>query len=279
MRNTACLALLLCLIWPVSAATIVAPTDVIRDYQSMVGTTPPELYELRRNAYSRRDAVELLLTCQALRLGGYTAPIRFVAIDPYPRRLAELQTGRATLTGNTSWLADLQGRPLDVSPALIESGQFEAALFTAPDNHRALRSQTLADIQQLSAVSHRTWTADWQVLQSLRLARLDAAPQWVSMVRMVASKRTDFLLAPFQPSEDGSLSEEGRRLVPISGIKLVLPGSRHLAISRTAPDASAARQALEKGLALMHASKLISRAYQVSGFFLPQGDRRVRINP
>ncbi|QNM98135.1 hypothetical protein [Chitinimonas koreensis] len=249
-----------------NAIVIVAPSDVIADYQLLLGERMPEQVGDYGGPYSRRDTVELLLTWQALRAAGYRGPIEMIPADSYERILAELQIGHADIGGTTAWLDDLAGKPLDVSDPLIEDGQFEAGLFTLPTNRAALASTTPAAVRKLRAVSNRAWSADWAVLTELGVRRLENVPVWPSMVRMVAAGRVDFLLAPFQGTPDGSLFSEDIRLVPIPGVKLALPGSRHLPISRSSAGHRQAGELLNRGLAVLRRQGLLRRAYEESGF-------------
>ncbi|WP_293765102.1 hypothetical protein [uncultured Aquitalea sp.] len=261
------------------AAVIVAPQDVIDDYRAMLAGHAPEQARQLTGPHVRRDTVELLITVQALRQGGYAGPIRFTAADSYARTLLDVETGRADLTGTSVWAQDLQGRDLDASLPLIRDGQFSAGLFAASANLKALGCRTLAEVRSLKAVSNRAWTVDWRVLSSMRLAGLENVPVWSSMVRMVASGRVDFLLAPFQPAPDGSLSTPDGVLLPIQGVRVVLPGSRHLALSRHGPDSAAVQKAMRLGLAELEKDGRVRDFYRQSGFITPQTVSYRRLNP
>ncbi len=274
-------ALLACAVFSVrvEAAIIVAPADVIEDSRDFLNGRPAEEIAQFGGPGSRRDVVELILTQKALRLGGYHGEMTLVAVNSYARALAELRAGRATLTGTTAWESDLRGENVYLSAPLIKDGQFEALLFTAPSNALALASRTRAQISHLSAVSNSAWTPDWKVLADLDLARVEDVPVWPTMVRLVAARHVDFLLAPTQRTSDGSLMYEEIRLVPIPDIKVVLPGSRHLGISRLAPESVEVRAALATGLAILDQRGELARAYQAAGFFDPSLKLRTLLNP
>lgn len=87
------------------------------------------------------------------------------------------------------------------------------------------------------------------------------------MVRNVDQKRSDFLLAPFQPTKDMLLSVGDTLLKPIPGMKVGLVGSRHFAVSKHHPLGKAIFEALTKGLRILRSNGIIEKAYRESGFF------------
>lgn len=119
----------------------------------------------------------------------------------------------------------------------------------------------------LHAVSSRNWTIDWQVLTKMNLSGLNHSGQFPLMARMLVKGRADFMLSPFYNSPDLSFTEGGEKFIPIPNIKVVLPGSRHFALSNKHPDFEEIKQALIKGLKILTDEGIIQKAYTQSGFF------------
>ncbi|GGP20419.1 hypothetical protein [Silvimonas iriomotensis] len=253
--------------------TILTQQDVYNDYQRFVGKRNPLTLTHFGGEGSRRDVVELVLVQQALAQGGLSRPVKLVKVDnnsdSYTRYLKEILSGNATMGGNSAWQVDLKSidDKVYISSPLIRSGEFEAGLYTSPDNKKALAARSIEEVRGLTAVVADSWKPDVATLESLKLKQLLQTQSWDSMVGMVEKGRADVLLAPFQPTPDMSLKLGDYTLVPIPQVKVGLAGSRHLFVSRLAPHGAETYDALEKGLAKLRAKGLIEQAYRESGFF------------
>ncbi|KAF0812944.1 hypothetical protein IGB42_02794 [Andreprevotia sp. IGB-42] len=255
------------------AITILTQQDVYNDYLQFIGKRDPLTLTRFDGEGARRDVAELVLVQQALALGGLKRQVKLVKVDnssdSYSRYLKEILSGNATIGGNTAWLVDL--KPIEdkvfISPPLIRQGEFEAGLYTTPDNSKAIAARTLAQVQQLTAVVAESWKPDVTTLDSLKFGQVLKTQSWDSMVGMVVKHRADVLLAPFQPTPDMSLEAGGHKFVPIPNVKVGLQGSRHLFVSKLAPAGKEAALALEKGLSILRERGVIERAYKESGFF------------
>ena len=247
---------------------VLVPPDVLADYRTWLGARDPLAVKDFTGPGARRDVVELALLQQALVAGGEARAVAFEESPSYQRILVELKAGHALLLGTSAWRADLAalGDDVAISAPLVAEGGSLAGLYTAPGNTRALAARSLAEVRGLSAVSNQGWTTDWAVLQRIAPARLDHTPSWEAMVRLVSAGKADVLLAPFQPGEDLALSAFGLRLVPVPGLAVALPGSRHLATSLRHPLGAAVAAALDRGLARLAADGVLARAYRDAGF-------------
>ncbi len=248
---------------------VVVPPDVLKDYHAFV--TNKDVLQIKNfsSKGSRRDVVEVILMQQALHHGGITESIKFYPISSYTRIKMELEKGEMVSVANSMWLSDLETikDKVYISIPIIKEGEIEAGLYTVPDNTKALSVKTIQDIQNLSAISNKSWTPDWKALTSLNLKNLQSTPTWLSMVRMVDVGRADFLLAPFQSTQDLSFEAEGVRFVAIPEMKVILPGSRHFAISKKHPRGQEVFNAFNKGLQILISRGIVKKAYQQSGFF------------
>ncbi|WP_028862925.1 ABC transporter substrate-binding protein [Psychromonas aquimarina] len=247
---------------------IVIPKDVKRDYAVfMHGRDPLQISDYCGSG-SRRDVVEVVLIQQALALGGVDASIRFIVASSHARIIKLVHSGKAVMAGNSIWRDLLDDSDLlYVSDPVIENGRFEAGLYTISENKKALNAKSLADVRRLRAVSSKAWSADWQTLNAMKMNSLINTVKWSSMVKMVAKGRADFLLAPFQPSDDLSFTPEGVHLVPVPELKVGLQGSRHFAVSKRNGQGEGVINALNKGIKILKEKGLLEKAYTDSGFF------------
>lgn len=251
---------------------VVVPPDVLADYRGWLADRDPLTMEGFAGSGARRDVVEVALLQRALVAGGEHRPIGFLPAASYERTLEELRSGNAVLLGTSAWRSDLAalGDAVAISRPLIPEGGSLAGLYVLPGNAQALAVRDAEAVRGLSVVSNPAWTADWTTLQALAPARLERTPTWAAMVRVVAAGGVDGLLAPFQSTDDLSLTAEGVRLVPIPGLAVRLAGSRHLAVSLRHADGAAVAAALDRGLARLEEDGTVARAYRDAGFANPR---------
>jgi hypothetical protein len=261
--------------------TAAVDEDIITDYQLFVGERDPLAITHFRGPGARRDVIEIVLLQQALHLGGFTRKLVLRPENSYLRILRLIQDGQVALSGALVWKTDLKGYEdsLLISPALIHEGEFIAGLYTHSSNKKALNAKTLAALRQLSAASNNHWKSDIATLHELGIKRIHYATYWLQIVRMVVARRADVTLAPFQSNPDMKVLVGDLELVPIQGIKVSLPGSRHWPISKKHPESAAIDAALKRGIAVLEANKTIQRAYEESGFFHPGVKEWTLINP
>ncbi|WP_410497626.1 hypothetical protein [Chitinibacter sp. S2-10] len=264
--------------------TILTQQDVFNDYQKFIGQRDPLTLTQYGGAGSRRDVAELVLVQQALKAGGNELPIKIVKVDnssdSYNRYIKEITTGSATMGGNSAWLIDLKplGDKVFVAQPVIRQGEFEAGLYTTPDNQKAMATKTLPELQQLTAVVADSWKPDVATLESLKFTKLLKTQSWDSMVGMLFKKRADVLLAPFQSTPDLSLDVSGKKLVPIPNVKVGLQGSRHFFVSRADPNGALLAKQLNIGLEKLREKGVIEKVYRDSGFFNHETRNWKRLN-
>lgn len=267
----------------VAGQTIVAAVDedIITDYQLFVGERDPLLIDYYGGPGARRDVIEIVLLQQALHLGGFEGKVVLRPENSYLRILKLIQDGQVPISGALMWRDDIKPytKAFFKTKALVNEGEFIAGLYTRENNTRALSATTPEQIRQLSAASNDHWQADVATLKALGVKKIYYATYWVQIVRMVVAGRADITLAPFQSNADMKVHVENLELVPIPGIKVTLPGSRHWPVSKKHPRGQELFTALEKGIALLEKQNIIQRAYEECGFFHPAVKDWTLLNP
>lgn len=267
----------------VAAPTIVAAVDedIIADYHLFVGERDPLLIDYFGGPGARRDVIEIVLLQQALALGGFSAKVTLRPENSYLRALKLVADGHVALSGALKWRDDItpHSTHLFKTKAIVKEGEFIAGLYTRPDNQRALRANTIEEIRHLSAASNNHWQADVKTLHELGIKKIYFSTYWVQIVRMVVAKRADVTLAPFQVNPDMKVMVDGLELVPIPGIKVALPGSRHWPVSKTHPLGEEIFAALARGIDELEKKNIIQRAYEECGFFHPEVKDWKLLNP
>lgn len=267
----------------IAEQTIVAAVDedIIADYQLFVGERDPLLIDYYGGPGARRDVIEIVLLQQALALGGFKEKITLRPENSYLRILKLVADGQVALSGALKWREDIKpyATHLFKTKAVVKKGEFIAGLYTRADNQRALKANTLEKIRLLSAASNNHWNADVRTLNELGIKKIYFSTYWVQIVRMVVAKRADVTLAPFQVNPDMKVMVDGLELVPIPGIKVALPGSRHWAVSKIHPRGEEIFNALARGINELEKKNIIQRAYEECGFYHPEVRNWKLLNP
>lgn len=271
--------LILAMMAPMTFATVLlaVPRDVILDYQKLLRNR--DIMEIRdyTGVGARRDTVELIVFQQALLRGGLDEPVRLVPVDSYARILVEVEAGNVTASGTSVWASDAAQTKALLSAPLIRDGEYVAGFYAEESNSR-VRSASLKELRAMTAVTNRAWKNDVATLESLGIAKLESAPTFGMIAKMLKGERGDFTLASFKSTPDMSFEVEGVRLVPIKGMKVAMPGSRHFLISPNS-QGSQLLEALNKGLGRMRKDGTIRKAYIDAGFFNARVESWLVVNP
>ena len=250
---------------------LAVPEDVLQDVKLFLNGRSIESVQDYRSEYSRRDVVEVVLIQQALKLGGLDKAVELVSVPSYARGLREIQQGRIDLSGTSVWRLDAMNYGLQFSPCLICQGEFETGFYTREQQLLRYSVRDKEDLKALTVVSSRQWKRDWVILNQLAFKEVIDVPNWVAMVRLLTRGRVDLVMAPFQPGEDMSFRISNTvRLMPVPGIKVAFPGSRHIAIAPQQPRSLLLKRALSSGLQILQEQGVIRQAYEESGFFNTQ---------
>lgn len=253
------------------ATEIVTYIDIHADYKVFLNGQDPLTIEDFSGEKSRRDVVEVILIQQALHLGGYGRPIKLRREKFYNRVITLLKLGEAATGASTIWNIDADNTLFYISEPIIRKGEFVAGLYTNQEKAKNF-IPTTENILSLKAVSNELWQVDWLALKALGIDKLYSSSEWPSMVRMVWFGRVDVTLAPFQSNKDMSITIDEMTLLPLDGIKVALPGTRHWLVSKVHPHGKELFAALSKGIKVLRSRGTIEKAYSESGFF----DRRVK---
>ncbi len=245
---------------------VVVVKDVYNDYKVFIDKKNPLTLTDFSGKGSRRDVVELVLLQQALNQNKKKYNIVFKEAPNYKRVIEYIKQGSATMGSNTVWKSDVEEKYVYATVPTIKEGEFEAGFYVSPINVKAMSVKSVRDIRHLVGISSDSWTPDWTALTNLKLKALYSTSTWESMVKMVHAGRGDFLLAPFQSTEDMSLFANGIRLVPINNFKIRLSGSRVFVVSKQSKNSDTIIKDLNDGLIILRDKKMIQKAYSECGF-------------
>ncbi|AZZ99070.1 hypothetical protein [Pseudoalteromonas sp. R3] len=238
---------------------------------------------------SHIEIIEMVLLQQALFLGGET---REVIFNPKPSvnilEFTDMIAGESLILARTVWHEDVINYrgSVYVSDPVVKFGEYEAGIYVAKRN-QALHQTTRDGLEQLTLVANPRWRVDWHALTNSKMNLVSFIGPWESMLNMVETDIVDGMLVNFSVSESLQLVFEGRDYVPIEGVKMVLPDSRHFIVSKRHPEGAQIFAALNRGLKELRRRGVIRKALTESGFInrkvqnwsvinramLPQGSR------
>lgn len=207
-----------------------------------------------------RAVVEFSIVCRAIHLGGLDAVYEIKNYPNSARAQAELLKGVVALTLGLPRGDFSDNENLYKSMAVLRVGAFVKGIYTRPDHVELLKARSLEELQKFTAVSNITWKHDWALLERMKMRDLFSTPRYQQMVKMVQLGRADFLLSPFPKTDELSQMTDGFKIVPVPGIKVVLPGSRHVAVSKKYRNAKRIFEALQVGLRIMHERGLVKKS-------------------
>lgn len=230
-----------------------------------------------QSPYANRGTVEAVLTCQALKLGGYGGAFVLVPVPNYTRAKVMATAGEVTMPTETLWLEDVDERVFYSPKPLIADGEFVKGVYVKASNSKKVAVSNLNDLRKYKAVMPKLWWKDWAALQDMKIDTMDAATK-ESIFNMVEAERADFTLLEFS-AENSMAQNLGKiSLLPVPGVKIILHGERRLAISKSAPNGLAAFNAISKGVDQLRANGTIARAWRESGFISKQTERWSALN-
>ena len=224
-----------------------------------------------------RGAVEAVLTCQALKLGGYDGEFKLVEAPNYARALLMAADGQVSMPGESVGNEDFDEKKFYFTKPLLLDGDIRVGLYVMADKLKSYNVKTVGDLRKLKATTSRNWIKDWTVLKTMGVPIVEAST-WPSMLKMVAADRAQFTMMQFNPSPDFVAELEGFKFAPLPGIKVTLHGERSMAVSRAAPNALEVFNALNKGIELLRAKGTIARAWRESGYIDKRTDSWVSLN-
>lgn len=213
-----------------------------------------------------RMTLEFFIICRAVRLGGVDATYRFENFPNSARARVELKRGEVMTMVDFPWGDFANDKSLYKSLAVLPVGSFEKGIYTRPDHTALLSVKTLDELRKYTAVSNKYWVYDWAALTRMKVKTINVA-RYDQMGAMVERGIADFLVAEFPGGDDFSQYINGVRFIPVPGIKVVLLGSRHIAISKRVPHSKQVFDAIQVGLKSLRDRGLIRKGYRTSGFF------------
>lgn len=277
---------------PEGAAKLLITNDLTERYQQFVGGRNIIEIDNYHSPERGRQLAEVILFRQAIALGGYKKPTALWESpqEGYNNEIRRVSGGEVAAMAVTGWREDAEkiNDKLLTSSPIIQEGEYHVGIYTHDKNTPLLSINHRQQLQNFTAVSSSEWSADWRTLNALPLKKIYDNKRWMAHTKMLATRRVDFMLLPFQNNIDLSLyynprtrthleptdntepnKYKGIRLIPVPNVKIRVNGERCFYVSRSHPEGDAIYKALELGLKKLRKSGTIKRALTESKFFHP----------
>ncbi|KAF0233507.1 MAG: hypothetical protein FD177_1621 [Desulfovibrionaceae bacterium] len=241
--------------------------DIEKNYLAFMNNRTAVQVSSFNSPLASRIVVTLVLIQKALHLGGLgDVEFEFHVVPNSERERAEVKSGRVVLGSQDYWDYDFDDT-VYMSEPVIPNGTFEKGLYTHPTNASMLSVRNRESLKDRSAVIGGTWKGDIAVLQSLNIREVHTVYEYRTIPKFLCLGRADFTLLEFSSNPDMAVSYYGETLIPVPGIKLVLPGNRCWMVSQKHPQGDQVFKALNIGLKRLQQDGTIKRAFNESGFF------------
>ncbi|GAK60074.1 hypothetical proteinVVA0209 [Candidatus Vecturithrix granuli] len=250
--------------WALETLPIISEAQTV--YEQHIKNQDP--YEqLDYHGLTRTEA-DLALIWKALHEGGLkNVNFTFIESRTLARNIQMVKDGEVVLFAHDLPVGDFEETVFMTIP-IIPPRRFEKGIYTIPSHTELLKVKTLEELKNFTAVSSRSWVADWEILEKMQLKKVFDTVKFQNMLDMVANGRVDFAVLDFPNREDLNRTlSDGNILTPVPGVKIVLDVSRHFMVSRKHPDGQLVFEALQKGLKILEERGEIERALTECGFY------------
>lgn len=224
----------------------------------------------RRFDYDNNQVVaELVLLCNALKVGGLNPQLDFKNTPDYLRIITNSSDGQTVMPGFVVWRQDINSDLFYISEPVLKKKEYTKGIYTSANRRDLLKVRDERALKSHSVAANPNWEHDAAEIKCLELKPITGPFNPISMARMVAAERADFLLYPFFKTADlkGTLGDV--KLTPLTGVKVAFNDSLHFIVSKKNPQGAMVHAALQKGLAQLHAQGTIHYVYEQIGFFNP----------
>jgi ABC-type amino acid transport substrate-binding protein len=225
----------------------------------------------RRFNYDNNQVIaELVLLCSALKAGGLNPQLDFKNTPDYLRIITNASDGQTVMPGFVVWRQDINSELFYVSEPVLKKKEYTKGIYTSATRRALLQVRDAKALKHHSVAANPNSTHDAAEIKCLGLKPITGPFNPISMARMVAAERADFLLYPFFKTGDlkGALGDV--KLTPLTGVKVAFNDSLHFIVSKKHPQGADVYAALQKGLAQLRADGTIHYVYEQIGFFNPR---------
>jgi hypothetical protein len=219
--------------------------------------------------------VEWMVLAMALHASGSCYELEVVRFPNPARASREMKAGRLDI--QVLW-GNAKSDSVTFSDPYIPKGTLFKGLYVSEANHSALALTTQFEVRRLSVGTVTGWNNDLQVLKGVGFSQIEVVPKKENLYKMLFGGRFDATMDYFTNQPGLRLSVGNGYLLPIPGFKVVMPESRHFAVTKLNPENVALLAAINRGLAKLRGDKSISAVMSQTGLINPAVKNWVVLN-
>ncbi|MFC3120133.1 hypothetical protein [Agaribacter flavus] len=193
--------------------------------------------------------------------------IQLVESPSYYRSLRMVEDGLVDTMAESVWLSDINDSLVHVSSPVLAVGDFEKGIY-ALAGHPLVKGQKTSKLDDYTGVTIKSWKHDWQILNDIS-DRVVSTLRYDSLVKVLEAGRGDFTLHEFPQGGQLTLDLHGAQMMPIEGVKVIIPESRVLVFSKKRRDDKGLVKSIGHGIRELEKSGEIKRLYRQLGFHNP----------
>lgn len=212
-----------------------------------------------------RPIIELSIICAAFKQQDVDLKIEFFETASYSRSIWLVKKGLVDIFSQTVWQADINEDYMYVSDDIIRIGEFSKGIYTNEDHPLQSIAAEEINFKKYRGMTQQTWIYDLAIINSLtdNVLKNDYFP---TMFKVLSNNRADFTLMEFPAKGELSISQDGFRLQPIKGIKVVIPMARKFILSKIPDNSQFIFETLNSGIQSLRNNGEIYKRYVEAGF-------------
>ncbi|MCF2949341.1 hypothetical protein L0668_14575 [Paraglaciecola aquimarina] len=241
---------------------IVIPEYVLVDFSKWTKSKSCWLVNEFDAKPENRAAVELIILCKALNLGGLNFEFNVLKSVDYNESKLFVQQKKAYIQGESVWKDQANTELFHISPAILRKGEFSKGIYTLQGHPMLKTVKNLQSLQRYRGITVPAWEQDWYMLRQITKNLLTAKSQFEIYDR-IKKGRADFTLGEF--SSELTMVFGKMYLYPVPDIKIIIAQSRHFAVRKGMPHSTEIFEALSLGIAKMRSTKMIVDLFNRAG--------------
>ncbi|GLR69562.1 hypothetical protein [Agaribacter marinus] len=214
-----------------------------------------------------RPPIGLMIMCRAFELGRLNVNIILIESPSYNRSLRMVEDGLVHTMSESVWVSDIDHARILRTTPVLPVGEFEKGVYVLADHPLTLANNDEV-LDKFTGVTIKTWNHDWRIINELS-SNVVPASRYEHLVNVMQAGRGDFTLLEFPQNKELELMVLGVKMKPVPGIKVVIPESRVLVVTKQGDIAEFLGQMINDGVKTLNENGETKALYQTMGFHNP----------
>lgn len=152
------------------------------------------------SSYVSRPVISLIIIRQALKAGGMNVEISFRPFPNFSRAIGEVKRGKALILASDIWEEQFDDEVYKTAP-FIRKGEFEKGIYTSADSELLDKPMDLPRLLKSKPLTCMSWQVDLSVLHKMGFGKIETAPNYSLLFKMMSKKGPTSLFLNFQEDQ------------------------------------------------------------------------------